>query len=88
LITNKEFLSQQICDVAAKMEIEAQDQHKKQKAGKKAIENDALQQIVSASSKTALELNHGMMVEILKKFMFTAPEERKEEAKVSNMMEA
>lgn len=42
------------------------------KRGEEGVEEENLNQAVEVSSKTALELNHGMMVEFLKKFMFTS----------------
>lgn len=51
------------------MNLATQSKGKKGKRGDGDDEN--LTQAVEVSSKTALELNHGMMVEFLKKFMFT-----------------
>ena len=50
----------------------------KGKKGKRGegTDDENLTQAVEVSSKTALELNHGMMVEFLKKFMFTGEQAR------------
>ena len=80
-LQNRDFLSQSIQDLAFKLEKVDNDQKKgvRKTTGRRGgsqqdgggIDSQKFQQIEKESSKIALELNHGMMVEALKSFMFT-----------------
>ena len=81
LLNNSEYLTKSIKNVATKMEsvVEASSTRVKggPRQGKKVIDevginSDKLVQVEKESTKCCLELNHGLLVEALKKFMFTS----------------
>lgn len=80
LLNNSEYLTQAISNIAVKTELLVKNANKSQgnKAGQKkgndeGITAEKIEQLEKESCKCALEMNHGLMIEALKNFMFTTP---------------
>jgi hypothetical protein len=83
LLNNSEYLTKAISNIAAKTDLIVKSSSGNQKShgnkgGQKkgnddGISGEKIEQLEKETCKCALEMNHGLMVEALKNFMFTAP---------------
>ncbi len=83
LLNNSEYLTKAITNIAAKTDLIVKNSNGNQKShgnkgGQKKGNNDGVSgekiaQLEKETCKCALEMNHGLIVEALKNFMFTAP---------------
>mmetsp|Transcript_22456 Transcript_22456/g.21597 ORF Transcript_22456/g.21597 Transcript_22456/m.21597 type:complete len:99 (+) Transcript_22456:406-702(+) len=76
LLNNSEFISKSVQDVTYKLQKMESEHNKPGRGGntkqdKQGSSGSKLSLIEKESSKMAIEMNHGMLVETLKEFMFT-----------------
>ena len=82
LLNNSEYLTKAIANIAVKTDLIVKNSNGNQKShgnkGQKkgnddGISGEKIEQLEKETCKCALEMNHGLLAEALKNFMFTAP---------------